>query len=156
MNVELQVKDLEALRLAAADCGLEFREDQRTHRWFGQYMYDSPLPAGVTKEQLGTCDHALSVAGNPDAYEIGVAKTVGEDGSESYTLRYDFWERGYGLEECVGAGCTKLLQRYGYHAAVRQAASLGWSVASEDVQQDGSIRLQFATAPQWAYQSGGW
>jgi hypothetical protein len=51
------------------------------------------------------------------------------------------------------------MQRYGYHAAVRQAEQLGWSLAGEEVQADGTIKLEFEPPAQefaFAAAGGGW
>lgn len=153
ISCKIRVRDLEAMKLAAAECGLEFREGQQTYKWYGRWVGDYKMPAGMTKEQLGKCDHALSVVGNSGAYEIGLVQT--EDGE--YQLLYDFWSGGYGLEQKVGKRCEKLMQAYSCHAAKRKAVQLGWSVSSETVQEDGSIALEFEPQRQnaWAGSAGG-
>lgn len=142
------------MKLAAADCGTEVVEGQTTHRWYGHWVGDWPLPKGLTEDQIGKCDHAIRVIGNDRAYEIGLTRIQGENGEE-FRLSYDFWNGGYGLEEKVGKGCEKLMSRYSYHAATRKAASLGWSLKSEQVQEDGSLKLEFTPAPQMAWSGAG-
>jgi len=144
----VDIVDLEALKLAAADCGLEFREGQRTHKWYGHWVGDYPLPKGVTVNDLGKCDHALSVPGDARAYEIGVAQV-----DDKWQLRYDFWNGGYGLEKKVGKNAERLVQRYSYHAAIRTAEEHGLSLANEYVDEEGNIKLEFEPqqfAAQWS------
>lgn len=142
---EIEIRSLEALRRAAQDCGLEFRENQRTHRWYGHWMGAGPMPEGH-----GTCEHALSVAGKPDAYEVGIVRS-----GDGWELRFDMWNGGFGLESAVGPNCQKLLQRYGCWAA-RLAAEADGMEVSEETLADGTIKLTCST-PQFETQGvGGW
>lgn len=147
-NVAVEIRDLDALIAAAADCGLEFRKDQKTHRWYGRYVGDWPLPDGVAVADLGKCDHALHVVGNDKAYEIGVRQS-----GEQWLLQYDFWSGGYGLEKHVGKKCQKLAQRYNYHASINRATELGYSLSNETVLEDGTVELEFDVKgqQQWAW-----
>jgi hypothetical protein len=120
-KVKIDIRDLEALRRAAETCGLTFRHGQLRYKWYGQSVGDYPLPDGVTVDQLGKCDHALSVRGNPSAYEIGVVAM-----GDSYSLLWDFWQGGWGLESCVGPSCSKLVSEYGLEVAIGAAQSQGW------------------------------
>lgn len=102
VEIDLLINDLECLKRAvAADPRLEWRE-QQTYKWFGQSY--GVLPEGTTKEDLGKCDFAIGVKGNPKAYEVGVVKK--KDGT-GYTLVGDFWNGGYGLCEVVGEKITQ-------------------------------------------------
>ena len=94
------------------------------------------MPAGVAQEDLGKCDHALSVVGNPNAYEVGVVRQAGGN----FALRWDFFQGGYGLQACVGQGANRLKQRYAAEVAAKMARRQGMTVA-EHVGADGKIRL---------------
>ena len=147
---DVEVLDLDAMKLAAGDCGLTFREGQQTYRWYGHWVGDYPLPVGVQKEDLGKCTHALHL--NDRAYEIGLVQQ-----GDKYALMYDFWDGGKGLEKAVGKKCDKLMQRYSYHATIRAAESAGYVKSNEWVQDDGSVKLEFAVASeQQAWAGGGW
>lgn len=124
VKVDIQIKDLDALRRAAESLGLQFREGQKTYRWYGHYMGDYAMPQGVTKEQLGKCDHAIGVPGNSQAYEVGVMGNA--DGT--YSLMWDFWQGGYGLQALVGKDCGNLIERYGIEVARSAAEAQGWYV----------------------------
>ena len=99
----------------------EFIENQKTYRWFGQFMGDYPLPEGMTKEQLGHCDHAIRVEGA--SYEIGVV--TNETGTH---LLWDFWASG-GLQQQLGEEAWRLNQEYDVTKAVMAAESQGYAWA---------------------------
>jgi len=99
-------------------------------------MKDSPLPPGVKEEDLGKCDHAIRIPGNSKAYEIGVCKLA----NGNYSLRWDFWQGGYGMQDKVGANAGKLSQLYGVHVAAKAARKQGYSVQRRQL-QDGRIQL---------------
>ena len=131
-SIKLEVKSLEALKLACQRLGLEFRENQKTYAWFGRYAGDSPLPEGFTQEDLGRSDHAIRV---PDAiYEIGL---VFRDGA--WHLMWDSWQTG-GLEAALGKDCNELRQAYGIEAAKLEAQRQGYSIY-EQALEDGSVKL---------------
>jgi len=144
-TVELEIKDLGALEIAANRLGLELCRYQTTYRWFGTSVGDYPLPEGFTAEDLGKCEHALRVHGVADRaaagapYEIGVVRR--RDGKEGFLLMWDFWAGGLGLQERVGAGCNKLKVEYARAVAVKQAQAAGFRV-NEHRRADGSIQLQ--------------
>lgn len=132
-SIKLQVKSLDALKLACQRLGLEFREGQTTYAWFGRSVGDYPLPEGFTQEDLGHCDHAIHVPGA--SYEVGVVFKNG-----AYRLIWDSWSSG-GLEQALGKDCNKLKQSYGISAAVLEAQRQGYSIW-ETQGEDGAIRLQ--------------
>jgi len=115
--VDLHIKDLTALRLAAKELGLELVE-QKQFKWYGHHVGDYPLPAGFSKEDMGKCDYALRIPGNKQAYEVGVCKR--RDGKPGYTLLWDFWQGGYGLQEAIGKDGQQLKQGYGVQIARKQ------------------------------------
>lgn len=136
-EIELEVRDIEALKSAARKLGAEWRENQTSFRWYGRFMNDSQVPAGFSPEDYGKCLHAIGVPGNGQAYEIGVVRNPNGRG---YSLLYDAWQGGHGLEAVVGKGASLLKQRYAAEVAIRQARRQGFRV-SEKMQADGKIRL---------------
>ena len=130
--ISLQVKNLEALKLACQRLGLEFREGQMTYAWYGRSMGDAALPEGFTKEDLGKCSHAIHVPGA--SYEIGVVYREGV-----YKLLWDSWGSG-GLVDALGKDCNKLRQAYGVSAAMLEAQRQGYS-CWETQGEDGAIKL---------------
>ena len=131
-TVKLEVRSLEALKAACQRLGLEFREGQTHYAWFGYFAGDTPLPEGFTQEDLGKCDHAISVPGAD--YEIGVVFRNG-----TWRLLWDSWHTG-GLEEALGKDCNALRQAYGIEAAKLEAVRQGSSVWEESL-QDGGVKL---------------
>lgn len=121
-RVKQQIADLDALKAAARRCGVEFRENQRTRKWY----YAS---------KAGECDHAIGIAGNSNAYEIGVRRQA--DGT--YALDADFFAGGFGLEDRVGAGASNLVKFYHLEAAKIKARRLGFSIVQERELPNGVI-----------------
>lgn len=131
-KIELEVRDLGVLKAACSRLGLSFVQGQRQHRWFGRFVGDSPLPVGVSRSELGRCDHAILIPGCD--YEIGVVKVAG-----AYELRWDTWERK--LEETVGKGAGLLKQAYAVEKTRIEARKKGYHVL-ETKQPDGLVRLR--------------
>lgn len=132
------VRDLEALRRAAQECGLELVK-QSTYRWYGRYM-GGELPEGVTPEDLGKCDYVLRIPDDAHAYEIGVCRR--RDG-KGYALLYDFWGPGQALQKLVGDKGERLVRSYALHAATRAARQQGFRVR-QVVRADGTIELRLS------------
>jgi hypothetical protein len=140
-TVQLEVKDLDALAKACQRLGLELRRGQKTYKWFGKHVGDYPLPAGFAIEDLGQCEHAIAIAGDPadsEAYEVGVVKR--RDGKGGYSLLWDFFGGGFGLQEKVGENCNALRQAYSIEIARKHAQAKGYQV-QERVHQGGAIKL---------------
>ena len=142
-SIDLDVKDLDALAFACKRLGLEFRQGQKSYRWYGEIVGDFPLPAGFVAEDLGKCEHAISVPGNADAYEVGVVRR--RDGRPGYALMWDFYGGGFGLQEFVGRNCSKLKQSYAAEVTIRQARKMGFGVR-EEANADGNIRFTLSKA----------
>lgn len=137
-TIQVEIRDLDCLRAAAKRLGLEWREGQQKYRWYGRSVGDYPLPTGFAAEDLGKCQHAIGVPGKADAYEVGVVAR--RDGKPGYTLLWDFWSGGHGLQDAVGQDGRKLIQAYAVEVA-RKQARLGGFVVSEQARADGSIKL---------------
>jgi hypothetical protein len=120
-QIALEINDLNSLQTAVKALGLNFNEGQKQHKYFAN--------------QRGTCDHAISVPGNKEAYEIGVV----QDGS-NYKLQWDSFAGGKGLVQYVGQGANKLKQEYAVSVAEKQARRDGYRVKRENV--GGKIRLR--------------
>jgi hypothetical protein len=90
VDLEVQIKDLEALKKCVERLGWAFKEGQKTYAWWGHWVDDSPVPRHIFSEEeyqkilampdyerkaylserLGHCEHAISVPGCSN--EIGV------------------------------------------------------------------------------------
>ncbi|MEW6545048.1 MAG: DUF1257 domain-containing protein [Nitrospirota bacterium] len=148
--IDIEIKDLEALKMACRDLGLEFVADQRTYRWYGRSVGDYPPPEGFTVQDLGKCEHAIRVPGNAQAYEIGVAKR--RDGRPGWTLLWDFWNGGYGLQEKVGEKAVRLTQAYSGHAAIRAAQRLGFHCLGRTTAADGTVEIRLRAGGGFGWQ----
>lgn len=138
-DVQMQVKDLDALKAFVADSGCEWREGQRTFQWYGQFLNDwSSQRAAVNRvdpKTFGKCEHAIRVPGVN--YEIGVVKRA--DG-EGFDLLYDSYGSGRGLEAKFGVGLPLLKQGYSVELSKRELSRKGYRVTTTK-NEDGSIRL---------------
>lgn len=146
-TVELEVRDLGALRAACASVGLEFREGQRTFRWFGKFLNDykgtdAAFRSGIDPKDYGKCEHAIGVAGQPHAYEIGLVRKP----NGAYALAWDFWRGGYGLEAVAGKGCVNLVRAYAGEVARRALLPKGYVLSGTRTLADGSTEMVFAHA----------
>ena len=103
-RIELEIKDLQSLKEACKRLGFEFCDNQQSYQWYGRWVGDSPLPEGITEDQLGRCDHAIKVPGAQ--YEVGVVRK-----GQSYILLYDEWIKG-GLKAKLGVNAGLLKQAY--------------------------------------------
>jgi len=135
-RIDLKITDLNCLKKAVKRLGGEFRENQTSYKWWGRYMGDSPLPEGLTVNDLGKCDHAISFPGKAQ-YEIGVVKSKTKP--KNYELLYDYWQSG-GLNQVVGQNAGLLKQAYGIEAAKTQALLSGYTT-TERKEKDGSVKL---------------
>lgn len=108
VRIELEIKSLQALNQACKKLGCELIKDKKTYEWWGRHEGDYPLPEGMTKEQMGKCDHAIKVPGAN--WEIGLVKQ--EDG-KSYRPIYDFYgSQGKKIESICGEKLGKLKGAY--------------------------------------------
>jgi hypothetical protein len=123
VKVKTVITDLDALARAARSLGLEFRQGQKTYKWYNYSVGDYPLPAGITKDQLGKCSHAIGIPGNSRAYEIGVVAMP--DGT--FSLLWDFYQGGYGLEDVIGKDAGRLTGAYNLEVAASAAIAQGWT-----------------------------
>lgn len=149
-KIEIEINDLECLKEAAAEIGLEFRTDQKNYRWYGRWMadYNSDNAAyrqGIDPSEYGKCDHAIGIPKNKDAYEVGVCKSKTGNG---YSLVWDFWQGGYGLENVAGKDCHKLLQKYSEKVAVK-ALSKNARKTEQWVDELGNVRIKFKVKEQY-------
>ena len=135
-NISLVVKDLDVLKKTCKEMGFEFMEGQTKYKWFGQFVGDSPMPEGLTIEQLGKCSHAIRVPGA--TYEIGVIRD--QKNPRHYHLHCDEWVSG-GLVPKIGIGGGLLKQQYAKQNVLK-ATQLKRLSAKESKTEDGHIKLR--------------
>lgn len=148
--VDLVIKDLGALKVAAERLGFELREGQTTHQWYGRFMNDwsverAAVTQGYDTSKFGTCLHALRAKGvtqsqvdQREAYEIGVVAR--RDGKPGFELLYDVYGVGREIEKLAGVGLTKLKDYYGAAVATKDLKRQGYRVV-EQIAADGSITI---------------
>ena len=148
-SVQVEFKDLECLKKAAEECGLEFMEGQTNFKWYGRFMNDyhgsdAAVTQGFDPKEFGKCLHALRVKGNDQAYEIGVVKNPNGDG---YRLLFDYWNGGFGLMELVAGasdksqhGIGKLHQHYTAEVTMKSLRKQGHSFG-KPVWVDGKLEI---------------
>jgi hypothetical protein len=148
-DVKLKIRDLDALKAAAEECGLELREDQKTFAWWGNFVGDSNQYGEMTPDKMGKCDHALRIPGtNPrngsaGPWEIGVFKSADGDG---YGLAFDtYGGAGRQLLDKVGPNADKLRQAYAVNVAEAKAlkdlSRHGWRATREKL-PTGQVRIK--------------
>ena len=145
-DVQMQIKDLNALRQAVEAAGAVWHEGQTTHRWYGRFLDDwNDSRAAVNRRDpktFGKCLHAISVPGVN--YEIGV---VQHRSGEGFDLVYDNFgssgqHDGQKLEQKFGgAGFPVLRQGYGVELTRRELTRKGYRVVTVP-QEDGTIKVK--------------
>lgn len=133
VNISTKITDLGALQAAVMALGFEWRANQKTYAWYGEWVGDEPMPEGVNVADLGKCEHAIRVPGC--GYEVGVVRVNG-----GYELRYDYYQLG-GLEEAIGQKAGPIVQSYAFQKTLREARQLGRTVLSTQKLSDGSYEL---------------
>lgn len=128
--------DLEAVRRACAGLGWTLHEGQKTYRWYGRFVGDSPvpeflftpaelaamatMPAGARNEfvtiRLGSCEHAISVPGA--SYQLALMR--GRDGG--LVAVWDWYSSG-GLGRVLGTPAEPLKNPF-YQAYAREKTKL--------------------------------
>ena len=136
--IELQVKDLMALREACEAMGAELVLGQTTYKWYGRWMNDfsgeNAAYRKIDPKKYGTCDHAIK---HPKCgYEIGLMKQ--DDGS--FMVVADEWGQG-GLPVVFGHGMSKLKQRYSTAVAAKSMRRQGFQVKEVEDDETGYVKL---------------
>jgi len=139
VKMDLEFTDLDELRAAVESIPeLEWRENQKTYKWWGHSVGDYPIPQGVKEEDLGKCDHAIAVKGKKNAYEVGVVAKA--DGS-GYHLIYDFYGGGQGLVEAIGKDACKVKQAYAEKVVLKAARAKGFKLVHQQTTAEGKVQL---------------
>jgi hypothetical protein len=115
-TIQTQIKDIDALREACAELGLELLRDAEARG------YDSQRQRG---------DFVLRLKG---PYDVALHRQT----DNTFGLSTDWWD-GH-VEKEVGQNYGRLLQLYAVHKASREARKRGLSV-QRALRTDGSIKL---------------
>jgi hypothetical protein len=146
---DVDIRDLDALKVAVERCGGEFLFGQTTHAWWGTFVGDSrgmtnsAVDKGRDPKTFGHCLHAIGVKGqkgrmgHAGPWEIGVVAK-----GDGYSLVYDnFGGAGHALDEAFGAHARRLTDEYTSEVTMRQLMREGWRM-SRTVEADGTIVLE--------------
>ncbi len=130
-KIEVEIQSLEDLKAACEQLGFQFRENQKTHKWYGTNKESE----NNTEIDLGKCDHAIKVPGAK--YEIGIVKK-----DKHYNLLWDSYYTG-GLEEKIGKDAGILKQAYSVQRIKREARIKGYRVTQKKVTNGIRLVLSF-------------
>ncbi|QTN31194.1 DUF1257 domain-containing protein [Akkermansiaceae bacterium] len=117
-TIQTQIRDLEALRDASVELGLQLLADTQCRGY-----------AGITRP----APHVIKLKG---PYDIAVEPDKENPGC--YGLTTDWWD-GHVAKE-VGTGYSRLLQSYGVHKTMREAATRGLR-HTRRIEADGTVLL---------------
>lgn len=146
VSVDVIVQDLNALKAACKELGLTFKENQKKHRWYGNWQNDysrsdaAYIQSGIDPMTYGKCEHAIEVPSSQ--YDIGVYKNPKGKG---YVLAFDNYGTGRKIADTLGKGLEKLKQHYAVAKAQLEARAKGWSCQKHTL-PNGSIRLTMTGA----------
>ena len=128
-KIELVINDLQCLKMACNRMGLEFRENQKSYRWYGKWIGNEPIPQGLIP---GECDHAIHV---PNAqYEVGIICQE----ANNYSLHADMYFGG-GLEPIIGKDAGLLKQAYGIERVYKESRQKRMRI--QEIPTETGIRL---------------
>ena len=129
--------ELSVIKRLCADEGWKFMENQKTYKWFGRWMGDSPLPEGMTVEEIGHCNHAIQVPGC--SYEIGLVEM-----GDKVDIRFDFWHSG-GLDKAIGVEGQIFRKLYSFTKA-KIACEYHGKAYQEETLENGARKLVVFTS----------
>ncbi len=130
-KVELVIHSLKDLKEACQQLGFEFVENQKSFKWYGRWVGDTPIPEGINIEDIGKCDHAIRVPGC--TYEVGIIRR-----GEHYILLWDYYHAG-GLEPKIGPNAGILKQAYTVARVRKEARQKGYRIREKKMDQ--GVRL---------------
>ena len=126
VDIKTIIYDLDTLKEACNELGIQFKANQETYQWYGTHVGDYALPEGFEASDMGKSSHAIGVPNT--SWEIGVVKARNPDGTNKngFTFIYDFYgSEGDKLHEYAGDKCGLILQRYALIKAEKEAQAKG-------------------------------
>lgn len=138
VSIQTAIKDIDAVKAACAELGLEFKENQRTCAFW---------PTGGAP-QTHPCTHAIALPVGTYRMELGLV--LKPDGTYELVgdelLKLDdtsYWNKAlFGLERNpLGQNFNKLLQLYGVHKATLEAKKRGYLVTRTVIPNTQKIQL---------------
>jgi hypothetical protein len=135
VEMNFEIMDLDCLKTACKNLGFTFIENQKNYKWYGRWVGDTPMPEGLTTEDLGKCDHVISVPGC--SYEVGVVKNKNGKG---YSLQYDYYRRG-GLEQVIGKYAAPIKQEYITEVTKKAIKNKNYMLV-KNTKENGKVKLR--------------
>jgi hypothetical protein len=116
-NIKTQIRNLSSLKVALTDLGVEWKEGPATVKGY--------------QGQTRTADLVIEQKNN---YDIGFSWN-----GKEYELVADlqYWQQPLTVDGFL----RQVTQRYAYHTVINESANLGFQLAEQEKNQDGSIRL---------------
>lgn len=142
VDCDIVIKDLPAFKEACKEIGLEFRENQKNWRWYGQWMNDydaedAAYKAGIKPEDYGKCVHAAGVPNDNSAYELGL---VPNPHGEGFCMVFDFYgHEGGKLQKVIGEAGAKLKTEYSLKVLDKQSKKRGYKIGNVKRRANGLI-----------------
>lgn len=133
-KIELEIKDLHALKKACERLEIEFVENQRTYKWYGRLIDKDSIPVGMNEQMLGKCEHAIHVKQSNLGYEVGVVKQ-----NDHYIIVADYWDAG--LKRTIGNNGCLLKQAYTAELVKSLAKKRNWMYSEKKIQDSIQITL---------------
>ena len=142
-TIKTEITDLEAVKLACQELGLEFMEGQTTCAFW----------PNEGAPQLQPCTHAIKLPVGAYRMELGLVKTakgydlVGDDllklAETDVNQSGNFWcQQIFGMNKNpLGKNFGKLLQAYGLNKATMEAKRRGYLVARQYVPNTQKVQL---------------
>lgn len=135
-EIEREFRDLDSLRAALAELGLELGGPGVVEYFYGRHGGESR-----SDRDLERCDHIVQIP--ESSYSLGFKRQA--NGSYKPVCDEELLEGGYGQRdkgrEILGEKGGKLWQAYAYHGAVSQAHRKGYSVMRQ-YEKDGSVKIR--------------
>jgi hypothetical protein len=116
-QIKTQIRNVDSLKDALSDLGVDWKHSPREVRGYRGQTHN----AEVTIEQ-------------ENGYDIGF-KWNGKEYELVADLQY--WQQNLSVEGFL----RQVTQRYAYHTVVKETARVGFQVAEQQKNEDGSIRL---------------
>lgn len=142
VTIKTELTDLAAIKTACTRMGWQFKANQRTYRWYGHLVgdyhgADNAAANGIKAEDLGKCDHAISVPGAN--YEIGLVVR-----GKKIIPVWDFWGPG-GLSKVRSEnGMAGFVAAYAIEKCKAEARRMGKAI-TENKLPNGSVQLVIQT-----------
>jgi len=95
-------------------------ENQKTFKWYGRWVGDTPLPESINIEYKVNCEHAIKVAGCE--YEVGIVWR-----GDHCIFLWDHYHVG-GLTKIIGPNAGILKQAYTVARVRKEARQKGYRI----------------------------